>query len=142
MKSNYYIFLVFIIVLSCCKKSDFAEIELFDKIAFNESIKHHPLKIFNNQSAFNKNFDKKNKSIYKLYDQLRTLDYDFKNFDYVFSFGKKLDKLEFSEKLTKNKDHCKYLDKIPVFPVYGEINEEIVFIYKLRVKNKYRHQCP
>lgn len=137
------ILLIILIFLSACStKIRIAKVELVNKVVYQEEIEQYPIKVISSRKNFEKVLGNKNKSISKLYPKLDTMFFDFENYDYVFSFGKALDRLEYGKSLSKKHDFCDYLGKTPVFPVYSKTNDRVVYVYKLEEKNQYRQQCP
>lgn len=63
---------------------------------------------------------------------------DFKNFDFIMTYHKKIKKLIWSPSLN---DDCDYLEGIPIYPEFERVNTNYLYIYQIE-NGKYRNTCP
>jgi len=123
-------------------KTKKVELFLICEVSFDDEVERHPLALARNKQQLYDLLGRDHKPTQKFYFKLRSIDYDFGNFDYVFSFGKKIEKLEYGKKLARKYDLCEYLGKIPVFPKYAKGDKHKIYVYGIKEKNIFRTQCP
>jgi hypothetical protein len=128
------IFLILVIMMSC--KNVKVKFEFVRKINIVNKFEYSS-RLINNKKQLTHIFNQKNKPLYDLRNYIDYNDYNFENYDYIITFGKKLVKIKLSE------DDCNYLSKIPIETLFGEESlDNNLYIYKLQNKNKYRNLCP
>ncbi len=67
---------------------------------------------------------------------------DFDKNDYMVSFNRKVLSLKYSPYLSKQNDLCPYLKEKPVIPEYSSKEDESIYVYEIKRKNRYRGVCP
>lgn len=114
--------------------------ELVQKIQIKQ--RDHSLIILREKDVFER-FTKENLNSRELNEDLTNfLKLDFVKNDYLLTFNKELKSLKHSPYLSRKYDLCSYLDAKPVIPCYGDTTDKCLYIYKIKVKNKYRSICP
>jgi hypothetical protein len=75
-------------------------------------------------------------------DRIADTLFDFDKYDYVFSCGREIDSLSYSKAFTEKYDACKSKEKTALEKIYKtNLNDSLLFIYRLKVKNKYTDPC-
>jgi hypothetical protein len=67
---------------------------------------------------------------------------DFKKYDYIITYQKRLKSLTYSPYLAKKWDGCAYLDKKPLIPTFDTILTDKVYLYQIKKNTKYRAPGP
>ncbi len=66
---------------------------------------------------------------------------NYKNSDYVITYGKKIKKIYYYPNKSHPIDGCDYLIKTPISIDYYEKKTNKIFVYRIE-KGKFRHICP
>ena len=97
--------------------------------------------LFSNSNSLKKVF--KDDFKYDVNNDSLLMSLEFNKYDYIVSYEKKVINVEYSSEYAKKHDFCGYIKEKPLKITYSnDINKNMIFIYKIFEKNKYRHLCP
>ena len=63
---------------------------------------------------------------------------DFYKFDYIITWHREIEKLQYSPHLSKTKDDIPHDRRIPLIPTFKDTTTDSIYIYKIRKNNKFR----
>ncbi len=137
MKKNLMFSILLLILIGCNRETlKSVEFNFTEKIKIKENFQY-PAKIVTSKVQLEHIFSQKHKPLYLLKDFIDYDKYDFKKYDYLFSFSKEVINIEETD------DECDYLTKKPIKVTYSEHNaESFIYVYIIVDKNKYRDLCP
>jgi hypothetical protein len=69
-------------------------------------------------------------------------DLDFKTYDYIITYQKKLKVLTYSPYLAKKRDLMDYLTEKPLIPTFDTIITDKIYLYQIKKNNQYRAPGP
>ncbi|MFD2908891.1 hypothetical protein ACFSX9_09090 [Flavobacterium ardleyense] len=111
------------------------QFDFSEKIQIIQNIQYPP-KLFSSKEQLTNVLSQSNKPLYILKKDINCEKYDFEKYDYLFSFGKEVIKIQPTE------DECDYLSKQPIKISNSKRNTgNYIFVYTVD-KNKYRDLCP
>lgn len=97
--------------------------------------------LFSNSKSLEKVF--KDDFKYNINKDTLLMSLDFNKYDYIASYEKKITNVEYNSEYAKKHDFCDYIKEKPLKVTYSNIAyKNMIFIYKIFDKNKYRHLCP
>ena len=67
---------------------------------------------------------------------------NFKKYDYIIVYQKRLNSLDHSPNLTKQRDGLYYDNRIPLIPTFDTLVTDKVYIYQIKKNKKYRAPGP
>lgn len=69
-------------------------------------------------------------------------DFDFENYDYLITYQKTLNKLQYSPYLTKEKDDIYFDKRTPLIPTWNKTETDKVYIYRIKKNDHFRAPGP
>lgn len=88
------------------------------------------------------NDDPKLKGYDRDFVRLLAEDFDFEKYDYLITYQKTLNKLQYSPYLTKEKDDIYFDKRTPLIPTWNKTETDKVYIYRIKKNDHFRAPGP